>query len=108
MVQTANFYTSEWIGCKSKNLHVKFKQIRDYAREWNKTRNGNIDHKISVAERLQDKRDAGESTAMSESEKSDSLTSLYAIKTSMLCQKARLNWMLKGERNTSALLSASS
>ena len=89
-----------WEGCNSENILHKFKQIKEYAREWNKTKNGNIEQRITEAERVQDMKDAGELNAITETEESDSLASLYAIKTSMLCQKARLHWMLKGERNT--------
>ena len=55
---------------------------------------------ISALENDQSKADEGEGRSQGRSDTLARLEKLYSIKSSMLCQKARMDWQLQGERNT--------
>lgn len=47
----------EWESSDQKSIHLKFKKIKEYAREWNKSQFGNIDVNIRNLEKEQEKVD---------------------------------------------------
>lgn len=90
-----------WLSCHSTNIHVKFRKIREQTRKWCTTDFGSIDKRIKEAETQQSRKDqCSEQNTKSVPDSVIDLDSLYSIKSSLLCQKSRLNWQLKGERNT--------
>lgn len=91
--------STKWSQNYNSSLSSKLKSLKSAAAGWNKSVFGNIDKKIKEAEAEQEKRDATKIHVDNISDKIG-LDKLYAIKSSMLCQKSRLNWLLKGERNT--------
>lgn len=92
--------TASWKQSKTKNLNVRFKRFREQARKWNSSELGNIDLKIKEAECRQLVINEASSPTSIVSAGIGELDNLYSIKSSMLCQKARMNWHLQGERNT--------
>lgn len=75
--------------------------IRETARHWQQSKYGDINVFISSLEEEQSKADAGKNSNLSRSEIQRRLAKAYEYRASMLCQKARVDWQLKGERNTS-------
>lgn len=91
-----------WKTSRSKGLTLcaMFKEIREYARGWNKTQFGNIHQRIETLEKELEEADLKNHGANEKIEISERLEELYRLKSSMLCQKARVNWQLEGVKNT--------
>lgn len=82
------------------NLCARFKEVREYTRSWNSQQFGNIDSRI---EKLEKELEEADSNNILDSVKQlirAKLEEFQSLKASMLCQKARVNWQLQGERNT--------
>lgn len=89
-----------WKESPATNVQHKFKSLRAVAKEWNKHKLGNIDLRIKEAESIRDKGDVEGEHPSVPNVAPLNLESLYRIKSSMLCQKSKLNWQLNGEKNT--------
>lgn len=90
---------SAWESNRSNNFCVKFRSLRELAKMWNKQNYGNIDQMIKDLESKQEEQDEGKSIKGHSSFLAE-LERFYGIKSSILCQKSRTLWQLKGERNT--------
>lgn len=81
------------------NFHQKIKHVRRWIADWNKNENGNIEAKIMTLEK--EKFQADESGDINRSKIINSkLEKCYDERALMWQQKARINWQLKGDRNT--------
>lgn len=90
-----------WQNSKPKlNLGARFKDLKEFTRSWNTHQFGNIHQKIKAAEKEQEVADILNKDKVQKLEIKLKLEELYKLKSSMLCQKARVNWNLKGEKNT--------
>lgn len=74
--------------------------IREITKKWNKEKFGNIHAKIEKAEKVQADADLLNKGDDLKLEIKEELEKLYKIKASMLCQTARVNWQLQGEKNS--------
>lgn len=91
---------ASWKSTVSSNIQHKFKNLREVARKWNKISFGDVDVRIKEAEAIQEANDQRKKTKVVSNEPTIPLKELYKIKSSMLCQQARINWQLQGENNT--------
>lgn len=98
-VLTHNLKAS-WKGSQESNPQSKFKELREVARTWNKTKLGNVDVRIQQLENMQDVYDVGGSISIDISVLRTELHKLHQWRASMLCQKSKVNWLLNGEKNT--------
>lgn len=89
-----------WENGKGISLNGKLKNLKTLAKDWNKHRYGRLDERIKSLEDSQENEDERNNLSLQNSSYRKELDHLYKVKSSMLCQKARLNWQLKGERNT--------
>lgn len=89
-----------WSQSASHNMIGKFRELREAARCWNNKKYGNINSRIEALEKDQNTLDEGGLVSSGRAEIMVNLEKLYTIKSSMLCQKARVDWQLHGERNT--------
>lgn len=89
-----------WKDDQSKSIHSKFKNLRSRVKEWNSVQGGNIDTRIKCLEGEQEEADVLNKSQATKHQIRSDLEGLYKIKCSMLCQKSRINWNLKGEKNT--------
>lgn len=92
--------SSKWDTSKIINLNAKFKFLRETTKEWNKKDFGNINRRIALVEGEQDRADSLDLDKNAKLEIRSKLDDLYRVKANMLCQSARLNWQLSGEKNT--------
>ncbi|WOH08313.1 hypothetical protein DCAR_0727751 [Daucus carota subsp. sativus] len=81
------------------NFHQKIRHIRRWVADWNKNENGNIEMKIQSLEKDQFQADELGDIAKSKIINSK-LEKCYDERAQMWQQKARINWQLKGDRNT--------
>lgn len=91
---------NSWAKGKGMSLKGKFKGLKMMVKEWSKTRYGCLDEQIKLLEYIQEKEDENKGLNLSDNSCSEKLAHLYKVKCGILCQKARFNWQLKGERNT--------
>lgn len=83
------------------NLGSKLKRVKDCANHWSESVFGNLNERIALKEKEQEEVDKANKEGAVRAKIKEDLYDLYQIQSSMLCQKARMNWMLKWERNTS-------
>lgn len=91
---------SIWSRSKKVNMCARIKELRDFTRDWNKHQFGDININIELMEEKQEEADLNRADYAEKLAIRSELDQLYKAKSSMLCQKSRLNWKLKGERNT--------
>lgn len=89
-----------WEANHSKSIHAKLKGLQNLVKVWNKEKFGNIDGKIEVLEQKQKVADDTNLDCTIKAEIKSKLEDLVRLKSSMLCQQSRLNWQLRGEKNT--------
>lgn len=87
-----------WSSCNLSGFTNKFRHLRKVARTWNEKQFGGIDSRIKELIESQKQCDEGQTQHMENKEVQVQLDKLLNVKVSILCQKARLNWDLKGEK----------
>lgn len=86
-----------WNDDRGKNIQIKLKNLKVRVKLRIKSQPGGIDGAIRVVEALQDAADSENKAEVAKQGIRLRLDELYTIKASMLCQKARTNWQLRGE-----------
>lgn len=89
-----------WEDCKEMTIHSKTKKLKEHVRLWNNSYNGDISTRIRDIEKEQEDADKSNVNDLMKAKIRSRLNELYSDRRSMLCQKARINWQLKGEKNT--------
>lgn len=84
----------------SSSIQSKLRNLKTLVKKWNSSKTGNIEGRISDWENKQDIADLENKDRNTKQEIRLRLEELYKIKSSMLCQKARVNWQLNGEKNS--------
>lgn len=94
-----NLYDT-WKNSACSSFFDRIKEVKFFAKHWNKNVFGDINVNISKVEKDQDEVDR---LNLGEDHKHSiglRLEELYRVRSGMLCQKARALWSLKGEKNT--------
>ena len=89
-----------WTQSNARNFISKFRNLRGVAKQWSAKHFGDLDERLKALGQQQNQLDQGEVEGMGQVDIKEEMDKLLQIKVSMLCQKSRLNWELKGERNT--------
>lgn len=89
-----------WNNSRSSNIQIKFKRLKEYAKQWNESGFGNINLNITKAKHQKELADLNNAHALVKKKIKHELNDLYIKKISMLNQTARSNWQLLGEKNT--------
>lgn len=80
-----------WKGTNSGNILSKMRSLKSCAKDWNKLVFGNIHDRISAKEIEQEQADMLNINKSIKHAIKENLEELYRVRSSMLCQQARLN-----------------